>query len=243
MKNVEIITSQNVVLQYELASLQDRIIAFILDTVTLLFCWAILTTVFTAIFSFSSTARSAVVILLAGAACLYSLAFEAFNHGRSVGKMAMKIQVIKLTGGNASFSDYAARWVFRLVDIYLSLGGIASLLILSSAKGQRIGDIIANTVVVKAQLKTTIDLSDLLSIHESNKYIPVYQQAKKLQEHHALLIKATLERYRRFRNESHGEAVEQLSHQIQDMLGIHSVNEKKTEFLQTILKDYVVLSR
>ncbi len=30
----------------------------------------------------------------------------------------MKIQVIKLKGGRASFSDYAARWAFRMIDIY-----------------------------------------------------------------------------------------------------------------------------
>src|SRR3954471_6463932 len=132
MKNVEIITSQNVVLQYELASLQDRVLAFMLDMVCLFGGGGIMTAVFAGIFSFSKSAQDAVVLLIMCLACFYSLAFEFFNHGRSIGKMAMKIQVIKLAGGQITFADYAARWVFRLIDIWFSLGGIASILIMSS---------------------------------------------------------------------------------------------------------------
>jgi uncharacterized RDD family membrane protein YckC len=243
MKNVEIITSQNVVLQYELASLQDRVLAFILDMICLAVGWAIMTGIFSGIFSFSKTAQSIVVMLLMCLACFYSLAFEFFNDGRSIGKMAMKIQVIKLAGGKTTFSDYTARWVFRLIDIHFSLGGIASILIMSSAKGQRIGDIIANTAVVKIEPKMNIDLQDLLSIHETSKYTPVYQQARKLHEQDALLIKTTLERYRRHQNESHQEALLSLADRVQELLGIDAVQEKKSDFLQTVLKDYVVLSR
>jgi hypothetical protein len=97
--------------------------------------------------------------------------------------------------------------------------------------------------VVKVQSKTNIDLQDLLSIHQSNKYVPKYQQARKLQEQDALLIKTTLERYRRFRNDAHGEAVHELAERVQEMLLIDTVREKKSDFLQTVLKDYVVLSR
>jgi len=243
MKNVEIITSQNVVLQYELASLQDRVLAFMLDMVCLFGGGGIMSAVFAGIFSFSKTAQDAVVLLIMCLACFYSLAFEFFNKGRSIGKMALKIQVIKLAGGQTTFADYAARWVFRLIDIFFSLGGIASILIMSSSKGQRIGDIIANTAVVRTQPKVNIDLQDLLSIHETSKYVPVYQQARKLQEQDALLIKTTLERYRRFRNESHQEALLALAERVQEILGIDAVQGKKSDFLQTILKDYVVLSR
>jgi len=242
MKIVEIKTSQNVVLQYELASLQDRALAFILDLVIMLAAFGIMAGVLSALFSFSDTAQSVVLFLLTGLFCFYSLIFEIFNQGRSIGKVAMKIQVIKLEGGQATFSDYAARWVFRMIDIYFSLGGIASILVMSSAKAQRIGDIIANTAVIKTKDRTNMDLDDLLSIHGS-KYTPVYQQARKLQEQDALLIKTTLERYRRFRNESHNQAVIQLSAHVQQLLGIETTIDKKYDFLQTILKDYVVLSR
>lgn len=241
MKNIEIITTQNVVLQYELASLQDRAIAFFLDMVCWIVGFSILTTVAAAIFI--ESVMSVVVFILIFIFMLYSLAFELLNKGRSIGKMAMRIQVIKLAGGRATFSDYAARWVFRLIDIFFSLGGVASILIISSSRAQRIGDIVANTVVVKTVPKVNIDLNDLLAIHQSNKYVPKYQQARKLQEQDALLIKSTLERYRKFRNGSHEEAVTMLSRRVQEILGIDKVEEKQSAFLQTVLQDYVVLTR
>src|SRR5579871_741269 len=200
MKNIEIITSQNVVLQYELASLQDRVLAFIIDTICLVVGLMLASGIAGMMFSGSVTLRGVVMVALITVFSAYSLLFEFFNKGRSLGKMALRIQVIKLAGRHATFSDYAARWIFRLVDVYFSLGGIASLLVMSSAKGQRIGDIIANTAVVKTQPRMSIDLNDLLSIHKTSKYVPKYQQARRLQEQDALLIKATLERYRRFRN-------------------------------------------
>ena len=130
-----------------------------------------------------------------------------------------------------------------MIDIYLSLGSIAAILVLSSSKAQRIGDLIANTAVVKTLPKTNIDLNDLLSIHQANKYIPKYLQARKLREHDALLIKSALERYRRFRNRSHAEAIGLLADHISQTLGIAEIEEESPQFLQTILKDYVVLSR
>jgi uncharacterized RDD family membrane protein YckC len=239
MKNIEVITTQNVVLQYELAPLRDRMLAFLLDMILLAIALSMLTAITSGIFGDENMALLFVTCILS----FYSLAFEFFNKGRSIGKMAMKIQVMKLSGGNATFSDYAARWVFRLIDIYFSLGGMAIILIMSSSKAQRIGDIIANTAVIKTVPKTNIDLQDLLSIHKSNKYVPRYRQAKKLQEQDALLIKNALERYRRFGNDSHDEAMTMLCKRVQEMLGIDHIAEERSVFLQIILQDYVVLSR
>lgn len=217
--------------------------AFLLDTVCLVISLSIMSAFVGGIFSYSDTAHNVALLFLSCLFCFYSLAFEFFNHGRSVGKMAMKIQVIKLAGGRATFSDYAARWVFRLIDIHFSLGGIASLLIMSSPKGQRMGDIIANTTVVKTLPKLNVNLQDILTIHKTNKYIPKYLEARKLQERDALLIKTTLERYRRFHNSSHHEAIRQLSDRVQELTGIDHIQEERSVFLHTILQDYVVLSR
>ena len=87
-----------------------------------------------------------------------------------------------------------------MVDIWFSFGAIASILVVSSAKGQRIGDVVANTAVVKVVPKMNLTLNDILAIHRQNNYVPQYMSARKLQEEDALLIKAALERYRKFRN-------------------------------------------
>src|SRR5262245_47140626 len=145
MKNIEIITTQNVVLQYELAGVKERALAFLIDFLCIIFSFSILSAIGAGLAGGSETASAVIVFLLMFMFMFYSLVFESLNKGQSIGKMALRIQVIKVAGGKITFSDYAARWVFRLIDIYFSLGAIASILVVSSAKGQRIGDVVANT--------------------------------------------------------------------------------------------------
>src|SRR6187399_1003559 len=112
MKNVEIITAQNVVLQYELAPLQDRVFAFLIDLFGLIVGLSILSAPLSAVASHSETGGTIVAFIIICIFFFYSLTLEVLNDGKSLGKMAMKIRVIKLAGGNARFADYAARWAF-----------------------------------------------------------------------------------------------------------------------------------
>jgi uncharacterized RDD family membrane protein YckC len=243
MKNIEVKTTQNVVLQYELADLRDRVIAFFIDIVILAFGIGILALFGFSVLLFSETMQAIFSVFLVCIFLFYSLAFEVFNRGQSPGKMAMRIQVIKAAGGQADFSDYAARWVFRMVDIYFSLGGIASILIASSSKAQRIGDIVANTAVVKLIPQMNLDLKTLLTIHSQDSYTPEYMEARQLDEEDVILIKTTLERHRHHKNEAHDEALDLLTQKISQVLEIKNTQGDNRRFLQTVLKDYVVLTR
>lgn len=243
MKNIEIITTQNVVLQYELAGLKDRAMAFLLDAVVIVVGFSILVTIGTLFVGESESSATVMVFIVTGIFMFYSLLFETLNNGQSIGKMALRIQVIKVAGGKITFSDYVARWIFRLIDIYFSLGAIASILVVSSAKGQRIGDVVANTAVVKTTSQLNLTLKDLLALHEKKSYTPKYLQARKLHEEDALLIKSTLDRYRKFNNESHKEAIALLTSRIKEVLNIESPEGDQTKFLQTVLQDYIILSR
>ncbi len=243
MKNIEIITTQNVVLQYELAGLKDRALAFLIDSLCIVIGFSILVTIGTIFTGGSEESAAVMVFFVMGMFMFYSLAFETLNNGQSIGKMALRIQVIKVAGGKITFSDYVARWVFRLIDIYFSLGAIASILVVSSGKGQRIGDVVANTAVVKKVSKLNLTLPDLLALHERKTYTPKYLQARKLHEEDALLIKSAIDRYRKFDNESHEEAIQLLTARIKEVLGIDAHEGDQVRFLQTVLQDYIILSR
>lgn len=241
MKIIEIKTTQNVVLQYELADLRERILAFLIDMAVLVMGLGLLTTFVAQIFT--GTTLQIMFILLVCIFIFYSLAFEVLNHGQSLGKMAMRIQVIKVTSGHATFADYAARWVFRLADIYFSLGGIASILIASSSKSQRIGDIVANTTVIKLASKMNLNLEDILNLHSQGAYKPEFLSAKQLPEEDVLLIKTTLDRYRKYTNKAHFEAMNMLAAKISDILQADKGPLDNQRFLETVLKDYVMLTR
>lgn len=241
MKIIEIKTTQNVVLQYELADLRERVVAFLIDSAILFFGLLILISLLT--MALSGTAMHAVLYLSIAVYIFYSLTFELLNNGQTPGKMAMRIRVIKATSGHATFPDYAARWVFRLVDIFLSFGGIASILIASSSKSQRIGDIVANTTVVKLSPSMNLNLQDILNLHSSTSYKPEYTQAKQLIEEDVLLIKSALDRYRAYQNRAHAEAIKMLARKIAHILRLTTLEKNDVQFLETVLKDYVMLTR
>lgn len=95
--------------------------------------------------------------LLGGVAALISLAlffgyytYMEGRYGQTLGKMALGIRVVREDGlGAPGFGRAALRTVLRIVD------GIAAYLVgfivvLVSDKNQRLGDMVANTLVVRA---------------------------------------------------------------------------------------------
>lgn len=149
MEIIEIHASHTAaVRQYELATLNDRGLAYLIDL-------ALALSVCSAMYLFLRTYYdSADDLYYVLAYCLpffilYNLLFETLNKGKSLGKYIMKIRVIKADGSHGRFGDYFARWFFRLLDLYLSLGTFAVILFSLTEYNQRLGDLIANTVVVK----------------------------------------------------------------------------------------------
>lgn len=243
MKNIEIVTTQNVTLEYELADLRDRIVAFMIDFIIIWAIIGILSLIGFSLFYLEGTSALIFSVFMSCVFIFYSLVMEVWNSGQSFGKMIMKIQVIRLKGGRASFSDYAARWAFRMVDIYFSLGGIASFLVASSAKAQRIGDIVAHTAVIKLVPKLDLQLSDVLGIQSKENYTPQYPEAKYLKDEDILLVKQVLERYRQYKNDAHKARILEMSEALAAALNLDTKPKEPIRFLQTIMKDYIVATR
>lgn len=243
MKSIEIKTTQNVRLEYELATLRERILAFLLDLLCMILLTALLRLLFLGLLKVSGTLEILANIITGSVFLFYSLAMEYFNNGQSIGKKVLKIQVIKITGDKATFYDYLGRWIFRILDIYFSAGAIASMLIASSSKAQRIGDIVSGTSVIRLQPSVHLTLNDILKIQSRETYQPVYVQAKYLAEDDVILIKNTIERFRKYRNTAHTEAVSELSGKIKALLEVRDSPADNIKFLQTVINDYIVLTR
>lgn len=240
MKNIEITTSQNVTIQYDLASVFERIIALSLDIMFMgllyLILWALQALIapgeFMIMFYFT-----VIPILL-----LYSLVFEYFNNGQSFGKLILKLRVIRIDGEKAGFTDYLMRWIFRILDIYGSLGGVAILSIVSSRSSQRIGDLLANTVVVNISKSERMKLESLLKLNHMNSYKATYPQVAKVSEEAMLLVKETLTKNIQINNEAHHLARSLLVKKIERELNIQAPHDQEA-FLKTLLSDYVMLTR
>jgi len=235
METIDINTPQNVTINYELASLWDRIFAFVIDFIIVSL---------TSLIIYSGQAFSIIFIFLALAFfLLYSLLFELMNNGKSLGKMILGLKVMKTEGTQAIAGDYLARWVFRSLELYMTAGLFAAIMVSLSDKNQRLGDLVANTVVVKERPSFSMSLVTLLNKKTLNDYQPKYLAVANMSEEDALFIKEVLERYRKYSNEAHREALKILADKMKAKLNITTSVGKYDEFLLTLIKDYVVLTR
>ena len=240
MKNIEITTSQNVTIQYGLATVWERAIAMVLDllimTVASLILWGLQALIFPDSYDLMLYFTVFPIILL------YNLAFEQLNNGQSLGKKILQLRVIRLDGEKTKFLDYLMRWIFRALDIYFSVGGIAILSIISSTYSQRLGDILANTVVVNVGKSERMRLESLLKLNKMDQNKITYPQVAKMPEEAMLVVKETLTKHIQLANAAHDEALDILADKMSKELNTKVPKDKKL-FLRTLLKDYIVLTR
>ena len=250
MKKVEILTANTIPIQYETASLMNRGIALFLDLVVK-FVYVLIVLLFFSFFSISSNAFlsdefSAVIFHFAFIwfpMTFYSLFMEYLMKGQTVGKLIMGIRVVSMNGENASLNDYIMRWTFRMVDFYLSAGGLGAILISTTENGQRLGDILAQTVVIRSNPTQLYSMQDILKIKTKSDYEPVYLGVTKFTDDDMIILKNTLSRYKKHPNAAHKEAVIQLTTRIVEELNLSEMPKQKLAFLRAILQDYIVLTR
>jgi uncharacterized RDD family membrane protein YckC len=240
MDEIEITTTQNITIHYELASIFERIVAFTIDLIILSLSSLILFGLASAIFPMAE--EILIYLTLLPIIVFYSLFLELFNNGQSLGKMALKLRVIRIDGEKTNFLDYLMRWMFRILDIYGSFGGIAFLGVISSTNNQRTGDLLANTVVVSLRKDNRMKLDNLLKLNNQTKYIPVYPDVLKFDEETMLIVKEVLKKQIKHPNGAHKKAFDLLVEKITQELNLKTP-KNKVEFLKTLLKDYILLTR
>ncbi|MEO1513885.1 MAG: RDD family protein [Bacteroidota bacterium] len=248
MRTIDITTTQNVTIEYELASLRDRIFAYLIDWLIVgLFYLVVFLTVNSVLNAviMQSSLNMAFVARLAplGLFIFYQLFSEILADGQSWGKKALGIKVVRLDGKEPGLSDFLLRAIFHLVDSVASLGVVAALFISSSSKRQRLGDMTANTTVIKIKFSLRFRLEDILKINSLEDYEPSYPEVRQLREKDMLLIKTIISRYRKYRNPAHQQVVDELVAKLQKELDLTERPPDKIEFLKTLIRDYIVLTR
>ncbi len=242
MRTIDILTTQNVTINYEIAEVRDRIFAFIIDALVLTVGLVILTRLLMGSGLFSNT-EYIMYFIIFPILFFYHFAFEVLMDGQSPGKKMLGIKVVKLTGTEPSLNDYLIRWAFRPLDIFFSLGSIGIMLISSSEKGQRLGDIVANTTVIKTNPTQRIVLTDILNIRSIENYVPVYPNAREFSEQEMLMLKEIIDRNAKYQNDAHIDALNDAVDAVCVRLNLQKAPLDKIGFIKTLIKDFVALSR
>lgn len=231
MDNIRIQTTQNVDIEYELASVGDRILATLLDYVFFI-AYFVLIGIIASMTGGRFLESIALVMIVLLPVFLYDLFCEMFFQGKTFGKMIMKIKVVKLDGTQAGFGAYLLRWLLRIIDTRLFSGGVALIAILANGKGQRIGDMAAGTTVIKMKQKVT--LNDTILNRVAPTYAIVFQEVSNLSDSDIAIIKEVMVMSIRTGN---NQAIERLAAKTKAAMGI-TTNLPHTQFLATVVQDY-----
>ena len=226
MQKISVQTTQNVRIEYVLAGIGDRILAYLID-VLVIFAYAMVLVLFFNIVSINPSPT--LVILLALPAFLYHLLCETLLDGQSIGKRQMKIRVVKVDGSSPGLGAYLMRWILRLIDLNLFGGGIAVLSIAITTRDQRLGDLAAGTTVVKVRNQET---TPVFAVEDN--YQPTYPEAIRLTDADIDTIQRVIKAHR---DSGNTEPVRLTAEKLEETLGVRS-DMRPLQFLFTIVRDY-----
>jgi uncharacterized RDD family membrane protein YckC len=146
-----IVTPEAVLLEFAVAGLGSRSLAFLLDlAIRAALVWVV----------FLGTAAGGVVVddtvlvvisiaAVFSALLVYPALTETVWNGRTPGKMAMGLRVVTVEGAPVRFRHAAIRSALGLVDFLLGAGTLAILSALATRQSQRLGDLAAGTIVIR----------------------------------------------------------------------------------------------
>lgn len=150
----ELVTGEAVALELQPARLPSRALATLLDlTVAVVVYVGVSVALVLGTASLDDAAQVAVsiaafLLVLVGG----PIAVETLSHGRSLGKAACGLRVVRDDGGPIRFRHALVRGAIGVVEILLTGGVVACIASLVSARGRRVGDVFAGTLVVRERV-------------------------------------------------------------------------------------------
>lgn len=239
MAEIQITTTQNVVLSFKVADLNLRAFAWLIDVVIKIAYLWLMGVFFDDFLNFSLGydywSKIALDIIISIPVTFYTFFQETFFEGQTVGKKVLNIKVLKIDGYQTNLLDFFIRWIMRIVDVFASLGVVALISIGTSNKGQRLGGIVSGTAVV--DLRNKFDVSHTILEEGINEgYKPTFPSVVKLSDNDVRIIKENYTKAKKTNN--HGLLV-RLKEKITLVIGKEPLEgQTASAFIDTVIKDY-----
>jgi uncharacterized RDD family membrane protein YckC len=152
----DLVTGDAVVLELHTATVASRSVAFALDVAlqaAVLLALGLLLSGVDVLDSAMATVVMLVVVVLVVVG--YPVIFETLNRGRSLGKLALGLRVVRDDGGPIRFRHALTRGLSGFFVDFWALGffgAVALIVSLCSDRGKRVGDLLAGTVVIRERV-------------------------------------------------------------------------------------------
>jgi uncharacterized RDD family membrane protein YckC len=155
LESARMVTPEAVALEFRTANVGSRILAYLIDMAI------VLAGIFAGLFAVTLlgqatdvvvpdwVALTIVLVLLPSWWLGYFIAFETLWRGRTLGKAALGLRVVTREGAPVRFRHAAIRALLGLVDFAIAGGFFAVVFILLTRDNQRLGDLVAGTLVLR----------------------------------------------------------------------------------------------
>lgn len=157
-------TPEGVVFALQLASPVTRFLAWAIDFLCLTAVMTVLSAALTLLNLVSiDFARAVSALLFFLLQIGYGLFCEWLWRGQTIGKRMLRLRVVDASGLRLQFSQVVIRNLIRFVDMlpaFYLVGGASTLL---NRRSQRLGDIAANTIVIRSPKLEEPDLEQVLA--------------------------------------------------------------------------------
>ncbi|MFE7843390.1 RDD family protein [Streptomyces sp. NPDC057474] len=150
----ELVTGEAVALELRPAKLPSRALAVLLDLIVAMVVYlAVVLILVLSTAGLDEAAQMAIsiasfLLVLVGG----PIAVETLSHGRSLGKLACGLRVVRDDGGPIRFRHALVRGAVGVVEILMTFGVVACIASLVSERGRRLGDVFAGTLVVRERV-------------------------------------------------------------------------------------------
>ena len=255
MPVIQVATPFNIDIEFEIAEFHKRFFAYLIDLVFLfIYVFGMLYLLYGG-FKVGEGSVGLVLILLILPSLCYTSASEILMNGQTIGKKILQIKVISLQGGEPTLGQYLLRWFMRFYEwgfiiftlfwnngytgfIWLFVGGTTAVIIMGiSAKSQRLGDIVAGTVVVNTKTAISVEDTIFMNITETN-YIVKFPEVMRLSDRDINTIKNVLIQTNKT---NQFDMCNRVAFKVQNVLKVSS-EMYAHEFLEKIMQDYNYLS-
>jgi uncharacterized RDD family membrane protein YckC len=254
MALIQISTPFNIDIEFEQAEFHKRLLAYLIDfsIITLYYISMVYLLLEGVEIKESGFGFALIIILLP--MLFYTLSSELWGNGQTIGKLILKIRVVSLDGGEPTMGQYLARAFARFYEwgsiifilfwgngiglFVLVIGGVVSMVIIAiSPKNQRLGDIIAGTVVVNTKTKLSVDDTVFMQVNTTD-YKVTFPDVMRLSDRDINTIKGVVTQANK---SSNYEMCNRVAYKVKDVLKINT-DMYPEQFLEKLLEDYNYLA-
>ena len=170
----------------------------------------------------------------------YDIAFETLAGGRTPGKRALGIRVVRNGGHPVGFLTSAVRNLVRLIDFLPILYATGMVAILVTANNQRLGDLAAGTVVVRdrrPQRRPASAFPPAPLVHGEAGAGSAAWDVSGVSKEELAAVRSFLERRHGFTPEARANLAWQLAQSLRPKVAGHDAGEHPEVFLERVARE------